>query len=185
MQPRADTPISRTSPPRRRSGFPGCARATIVLVLAASFIQHSCVTSYLVSGNSMLPSYVDGDRVVVARMPAFLTRPDRGDTVIAMVDGEVLIKRVLGLPGETVEIGDGLLLEDGHFLNDPVPLLFRRMQDMEPVQLGDDEYFLMGDHRRVSIDSREFGPISQDQVVGRVLIRISEAGMSTVAALGR
>ena len=92
MRTGSDIDLHRTERARRCSGrILACARLGVLLLFLASFVQHSCVTSYLVSGNSMLPSYVDGDRVVVSRMPYVLGQPERGDTVVVM-DGEILGK---------------------------------------------------------------------------------------------
>ena len=157
-----------------KTGFLSCARSFFALLLCLSFLQHSCVTSYLVSGNSMLPNFVDGDRVVVARMPSFLGDPERGDTVIVEVNGEILIKRVVGLPGEVITIGHGNVLEDGQFIADLTPASFRDDRDMPPVCLASDEYFLLGDHRKVSIDSREFGPVRRRDIIGRVILRLAQ-----------
>jgi signal peptidase I len=155
--------------PRRRRGV----RLALLALLVLSAVQQACVTSYLVAGNSMLPAFHNGDRVVVARMPAGLGDPGRGDTVIAEVNGEIVIKRVMGLPGETVQIGHGQVLCGGQAVEDPVPSVFRDGQDMSPIRLGPDEYFLMGDHRRVSIDSREFGPVRRSRILGTVILRVA------------
>ncbi len=133
----------------------------------------------------MLPNYADGDRVVVARMPAMLDDPSHGDTVIARVQGEIVIKRIMGLPGELIEIEDGVLCRGGIPVDDPIPNSFRRMRDMDPIQLGQDEYFLLGDHRRVSIDSREFGPVSRVDILGRVVMRFSGEEEAAAAAVTR
>lgn len=172
----------RTTP---RTWLLGLARTGVLVLCLSSLVQHSCVSSYLVSGNSMQPAFEDGDRVVVARMTPFFTSPHRCDTVIARVDGEILIKRVIGLPGEVVAIGHGHVRLDGEDLDDPVPTNFLDAEDMPPLRLGEDEYFLMGDHRSVSIDSREFGPVSRDDILGRVILRVprdEETGTSAVAA---
>ena len=150
----------------------GMARTGLLLICLSTLIQHSCVSNYLVSGNSMQPAYQDGDRVVVARMMPFLSTPHRGDTVIARVEDEILIKRVIGMPGDTVAMGHGEVILNGSMMEDPVPVSYRGRQDMETVELGEDEYFLLGDHRRVSIDSREFGPVSRRNILGRVILRM-------------
>lgn len=162
--------------PRPRRNFLACARSLLIGLLGLSFLQHSCVTSYVVSGNSMMPAYNDGDRVVVARLPPFLDNPGRGDTVIAKVHGEVLIKRVVGLPGEVIRIGDGCIMENDHLIEDPTPESYRDHVNMSPIALGQNEYFLMGDHRRVSIDSRDFGPVDRDHIIGQVVLHLPRRG---------
>ncbi len=149
-----------------------CARFCLLVLLAVSMLQHSCVTSYRVSGNSMVPSFLDGDRVVVAKMPEFLGDPQRGDTVIVRVRGEILIKRVVAIPGDVIEIGGGRVIDNGEVIEDPVPPAYRACDDMRPLVLDRDEYFLLGDHRRVSIDSRDFGPVHRSDIIGRVILRV-------------
>lgn len=162
---------------RRRDSLRSVANSAIVLLLLLSFTQHSCVTSYLVSGNSMMPTYADGDRVIVARIPTFLGDPERGSTVIAKVQGEILIKRVIGLPGETIDMDHGILIGDGQYLQDPTPPDYRDSHEMATVRLGPDEYFLLGDHRRVSIDSRDFGPIRRNSILGQVVYHFSSSNV--------
>ncbi len=90
---------------------------------------------------------------------------DRGD--------DPLIKRVIGLPGETVEIREGKVLIDGELLDEPY-LHGRRTQCNRyctPLTLDADEYFVMGDNRPQSLDSRTFGPVPAGRIVGRVVLR--------------
>lgn len=80
---------------------------------------------------------------------------------------EDLIKRVVGLPGETVSIQNNQVLINGVPLDEPYLPEGASMQDERPITLGDDEIFMMGDNRRNSYDSRNFGPIQVDSVVGK------------------
>jgi signal peptidase I len=153
-------------------------RVLLAVALLFSLAQHAFLASYRVSGSSMAPSFEDGDRVVVARVPGFFGEPRRGETVIACVRGETVIKRVAGLPGETIELGGGILRCDGRVADDAVPAGWRDGSSLEPRTLGPDEYFLLGDHRRVSVDSREFGPVPRGSIVGRVILRVPHHGAS-------
>lgn len=171
--------------PRTHTVMLTVLRATLVLLVLSLVARATLVTSYRVSGSSMRMALEDGDRILVCEIEKLTHPPQVGETVILDVHDEILVKRVMACPGDTIAMFRGQVILNGHYLREGIPDELNRKDTFPDYTLAPDEYFVMGDHRRVSIDSREFGPISEDQVVGRVLIRISEAGMSTVAALGR
>lgn len=123
-----------------------------------------------VEGSSMYPEYHDGDIVVYLRLT---DSPERNDVVLVkMNDGRILIKRVIGLPGEEVYIDgrtgsvfiDGMELQEDYSATDPGEVL------RYPLTLEEDEYFLLGDNRDNSMDSRSYGPVTADQIRGKVLM---------------
>ena len=122
-----------------------------------------------VAGDSMQPTLMTGDRVLITRLDYIVGVPQRGDVVQLEIpgrDGEYL-KRVVGLPGETVEIVGGVVHINGKALNETYATL---SDDDFRIQLDEDEYFVLGDNRPVSYDSREedFGVISASCFRGRV-----------------
>ena len=159
-------------------------RFLIGLALGLAMAQQAYLSSYRIAGNSMTPAFLDGDRVVVAKSAGILGEPHCGEAIIAEVDGEIVIKRVAGTPGDLVELKNGQLRRNGLRVVDPIPASYRDASDFGPRRLGGDEYFLLGDHRRVSIESREFGPVARDHIVGRVMLRVPArpAGASAGAA---
>jgi signal peptidase I len=161
-------------------------RACFALAFVLSLAQQAFLTSYRVAGSSMTPSFLDGDRVIVSQTPGFFGEPRRGEAIIARVHGEVVIKRIVGVPGDTVALGKGILWCNGGVADDAIPASFHDEAELAPVTLGSDEFFLLGDHRRVSIDSREFGPIRRDAILGRVILRVPQQGpMFMTGALAR
>jgi|SoiMethySBSTD1v2_1073268.scaffolds.fasta_scaffold497472_1 signal peptidase I len=154
----------------------GLRRLAVGVALLLSLVQQAFLVSYRVAGSSMMPAFVDGDRVLVARTPGFFGQPRPGETIIARVHGEVVIKRVAAAPGDTISLTHGVLHRNGALVDDAAPAAFHDACDFEPVKLAADEYFLLGDHRRVSIDSREFGPIRRDAILGRVILRVPQQG---------
>jgi signal peptidase I len=144
---------------------------------------------------SMEPNFHEGQRVVVSQFEgvlspwlartayahdgraAALLGPRRGQVVVFYPDVEhqqdPLIKRVVGLPGETVAIEDGAVFADGLRLDEPY--LHGVTTDCYggcgPIQLGPAEYFMLGDNRPNSRDSRSLGPVSLEHIVGRVVLR--------------
>ena len=160
-------------------------RATPVLLVLFLVARATLVTSYRVSGASMRTALEDGDRILVCEVKRLTHPPEVGETVILDVHDEILVKRVMACPGDTIAMFRGQVIRNGHYLREEIPDALNRQDTFPDYTLARNEYFVLGDNRRVSIDSREFGPISGDQVVGRVLIRISDGGISSVAALGR
>jgi signal peptidase I len=163
-----------------------------ILIAALAFTMLATVrwvlVPYRVEGPSMSPSLEDGDVVLVNRLAYLFERPGRGEVVIRKppessaanggTEGEPkpdAVKRIAGLPGETVEIRDGALCACG------VPAKLRPGLDepevvrkgpfgRSPVALGSDEYFLLGDASRISKDSRRWGPARREEIEGRVVL---------------
>ena len=143
------------------------------------------VTTYVgqrtrVEGHSMEPALSDGDNLIVDKISYRFHDPERFDIIIFPYQWEsntYYIKRIIGLPGETIQIDDeGNIYIDGEVLRENYGL--ERIQNpglaREPVTLGEDEYFVLGDNRNNSTDSRfaEVGVIRRDDIVGRAWVRI-------------
>ena len=124
---------------------------------------------YAIPSGSMSPTITAGDRVCVDTSRR--TPPRRGEVwVVAMPTGSLFIKRVVGLPGETVAVTGGQVVIDGRPLAEPYlagPIGYT----MRAVRIGPDEYFVLGDNRNTSQDSHVFGPVAARQFIGRVLYR--------------
>ena len=132
---------------------------------------------YSVRGDSMAPSLQMSDKLLAGRRPFATYHPRRGDLVVVRdprTDARRYVKRVVGLPGEQVRLSQGLLLVDDEPLHEPY-------LGGLPASLGLDElvwglqhaqYFVMGDNRAHSTDSREFGPVGRDHIESRVWFRI-------------
>lgn len=160
----------------RRARFPiiRIVLALAVVTAMAGIIQDPLVSVYRIAGNSMRPSFQDGDRVLVTGYTALTGGIESGDAVIAELGDETLIKRVIGCPGDTLEFSHGQVLRNGESEDFDLPREFFDDYSHGKLVLGDDEYFLAGDNRRVSIDSRSFGPLHRAAIVGEVVFRISQ-----------
>lgn len=126
----------------------------------------------VVEGSSMNPNYMDSDLVLFTRVHGTL---DRGGVVLVRPDDDrVLIKRVVGLPGEEVYIDQrtGAVMIDGEELEEAYIQGSTRRSSIEeyPITLGEDEYFVLGDNRENSMDSRDYGPVSSGQIKGEILV---------------
>lgn len=169
--------------PRPKLQIPGILWeivTTLVFIVAVTVLFDLAIPRSLVEGHSMEPTFYGDDRLVVSRINYLLGSPQRGDILVfnSMVPSEaeqgiMLIKRVIGLPGETVEIRNQHLYINGVELQEPYikeECQASRCNDAS-WQLGDDEYFMMGDNRNNSRDSRRFGPVPLTHIVGQVIFR--------------
>ncbi len=139
-------------------------------------------TPFIVSGSSMEDTFQNFDYLVIDRVSYRLSDPQRGDVVVFGLPQETsrdLIKRVIGLPGETVKLEGGAVIivnaahPEGFTLSEPYLSPENRggAGDMS-VTMGPDQYFVLGDNRRVSADSRLWGTLPREDIVGRVLVRL-------------
>lgn len=141
----------------------------LILTVAALFINTFVIGFVRTSGKSMIPTVPQGSFVLAKKL---IFSIDRDDIVIAHADGITVIKRAIGLPGETVHIcEDGSILINGKKIADEFPSAWEESAPFvgKDVVLADDEYFLIGDNRPNSRDSRYFGPIHRNRIFGKVV----------------
>jgi signal peptidase I len=126
-----------------------------------------------VEGTSMAPLLSDQERIFINKFVYRFEDIHRGDVVVfwyPLDRSKSFIKRVIGLPGETVDIRHGLLYVNGELIPEPyVPPQYTDVTDFGPVKVPKDSYFVMGDHRISSNDSRVFGPVSSQFIYGRAV----------------
>lgn len=141
----------------------------LLAVFAVVLVFRSCIMErVIISGNSMFPTLCNADVCMAWKLDR---EPKRNEIVIAKVNGATVIKRVVGLPGDTLSVSDGRLLVNGDFVTD---------YDFEITEAGllEDEYvmppdcyFLLGDNREESCDSREYGAVEKNRIKGIVVLR--------------
>ncbi len=150
-----------------------------VLLLVTSFLFRLSV----VSGGSMSHTLEGGDRLLISDL---LYTPKNGDIVVLQMPdeiterysqlekGEAIIKRVIAVGGQTVEIKNSVVYVDGQALNEPYVLLddVDSRANMKPITVSDGCVFVLGDHRNNSLDSRYFGQVDADVIIGKVLLRL-------------
>ncbi len=166
--------------------------------MIAVVIKTFLIQPFWIPSESMLPTIEVNDRVMVNKLAFTWGEPHRGEIVVFRDPREVeqqisfpeavirsvleavgirtrgrddLIKRVIGLPGDMVEVKDNSVFINGERLDEPyLPEVF--MDDEPPIKVADDEVFVMGDNRSASFDSRRFGPVPLDDLVGRAFVTI-------------
>jgi signal peptidase I len=184
--------------PRRRSFLAELPGLLITALIIAVVIKTFLVQPFWIPSESMLPTIQVNDRVMVNKLAYKWGEPQRGDVVVfrdpreeeieetipeAVIRSvleavgirtrghEDLIKRVIGLPGETVEVKDNRVVINGTPLDEPY-LVDVFMPDEPAITISADQVFVMGDNRNASFDSRRFGPIPLDDLVGEAFVTI-------------
>ncbi|MCB9897277.1 MAG: signal peptidase I [Planctomycetes bacterium] len=162
------------------------ARVALAIVVLAGVVRMTLFTVYRVSGTSMQEALQDGDRIFVFDPSWVREMVGVGDTVVLEVDGEVLVKRIVAGPGDHIAMQRGLVLRNGRVVHEEIPAGMNASDSFPDTPLADDEFFVLGDHRRVSVDSRDFGPVPREHLRGMVLMRMPPSGgLAPVAALER
>jgi signal peptidase I len=155
-------------------------------LVVALIIRTFLIGAFFIPSGSMLPTLEIDDRVLVNKLSYRFGEPERGDIIVfdrptAESNPEIkeLIKRVIGLPGETIETIDGRVVVDGTPIEEPWLRLDEVNCPNSETPTGitrqvvpEDTVFVMGDNRCDSTDSRYFGPVDQDTIVGRAFVRI-------------
>lgn len=193
------SPLQPPTPKPKREGWKSIASTVAILLAApliALFLTNFVFQSYEVDGPSMLPTLNDNDRLIVTKTGktwANITGKDyipaRGDIVVFHKQGlysydseldKQLIKRVIALPGERVVVNNGILL----VFNDEHPDGYQPDKEADygdsitttpgtaEFTVGEGQVFVSGDNRTNSLDSRDFGPINSDEIVGVLAVRI-------------
>ena len=152
------------------------AVAVIAVLLVRTFIAQP----FLVSGSSMEPNFKDGDYLLVDELSYRFSFPERGDVIIFRYPNDpsqFFIKRIIGLPSETIEIKDNTVkiynkdIPEGFVLDEKYLAPDQKTLGNAVVRIDDNEYFVLGDNRPLSSDSRRWGNLPEDDIIGRVLLR--------------
>lgn len=156
----------------------------IALALGAALLLRAFVfTLIVVKGSSMRDTLSNGDRLLATKLELLLRPPKRGSVIICRYPGSgrrCYIKRLIGLPGDEIELVNGALLINGVPQREDYVVHASR-RSMPPVRLDAGEYFVMGDNRANSRDSRAIGPISRRQIVAVARIRLWPRGKRIIS----
>ena len=141
-----------------------------IIILVVIFIKVFIVSPIRVNGESMNPTLNDKDIMLLDEVSYRFSNINRFDIVVIRRGKEFLIKRIIGLPGEKVKYSDGKLYINGKYVKENFK--HNETGDFSTVTLGKNEYFVMGDNRVNSTDSRIFGAVSRDEIEGKTSLTI-------------
>lgn len=155
-------------------------KVALIAALIVLPIRYFLFQPFIVKGESMVPNFHQGDYLIVDEVSYRVTNPSRGDVVVLkfpLDTSQRFIKRIVGLPGETVEIGSGMVTitqPDGHtFILNERYLPNQNITDGSlRLTLGNNEYFVLGDNRPFSFDSRRWGVLPRGYIIGKAVLRV-------------
>lgn len=157
-------------------------KAIIIAIIIALFIRSFIFATSIVEGESMDPTLEDGERVIFNKIIYLIDEPERGDIVIIQRPNKNYVKRIIGLPGETIEVNSGELFINNDkyaqtFLSEEAQ---RQTGTFGPITVPENSYFVMGDNRAISKDSRNgLGFILKGEIIGKsevIIYPFSELG---------
>ncbi len=156
----------------------------VLSILAGYLVTKYAIEKTSIVGDSMNETLMDGEEIIINKLAYKFSSPDRFDVIVFMQEGKehsyYNVKRVVGLPGEKINIKDGYVYVDGTKINEKVSVDTINNPGLagEPIVLGDDEYFVLGDNRNQSEDSRfaNISMIKEEEIIGEAWLRLSPFG---------
>lgn len=167
--------------PKQQSSFFGeVVRFAILAFIIVVPFRIYIAQPFIVSGASMYPTFETGEYLIVDQISYRFEEPQRGDIIIFRFPNDpskFFIKRVIGLPGEVVQLANGVTTiihpeTNEEIVLDEEYLITDKTDDHLSITLSSDEYFVMGDNRSKSSDSRVWGPVPRDKIVGKAFVRL-------------
>lgn len=167
--------------PRQENFIKEIVKFTIIALLIVIPIRAYVAQPFIVSGASMDPTFATGQYLIVDQISYDIHEPARGDVIIFRYPRDpktFFIKRIIGLPGETVHSDEGIITifneehPDGLHLDESYISTEHRTEDSFETRLGPTEYFVMGDNRAQSSDSRAWGPLEAKYIIGTPFVRV-------------
>lgn len=164
------------------------AKVFIIALVIVLPIRYFLFQPFIVKGDSMVPNFHSGDYLIIDEISYRFNAPKRGEVIVFKYPenpSQKFIKRIVGLPGDTVEIRDGQVIlydkdNNQQVLEESYLPSSKETYGNIKVSLGSDQYFVLGDNRPYSSDSRTWGPLPKSNIIGKVFMRVFP-----LAALGK
>ncbi len=178
MDERSIDNVSQENPKNRRksSFWSEIIKFTLITLLIVVPFRLYVAQPFIVSGASMDPTFADGDYLIVDQISKDFTGPSRDSVIIFKYpkdETKYFIKRVIGIPGDVIEIKDGAVIVNGKTIEEPfIDDINRKSDNMDEITLSPGEYFVLGDNRKGSLDSRSWGTVKEDLIIGRPIVRL-------------
>ncbi|MGB2762639.1 MAG: signal peptidase I [Minisyncoccales bacterium] len=155
------------------------SKIVIIALLIVIPIRYFIFQPFFVKGQSMEPNFQNSDYLIIDEISYRFLEPKRGEVVVFKYPNNLsqrYIKRIIGLPGETVEIKGGtviILTDNQEWILDESAYLSQPIQTPGDIRISlvENEYFVLGDNRTASFDSRKWGALSKEDIIGRVIFR--------------
>ena len=140
----------------------------LIIIVVVILIRTFIITPVRVDGASMNKTLENGQILLLYK----LGNVKRYDIVVLdeEIEDEIIIKRIIGMPNDTVEIKNGKIYVNDEEIEEEYA--YGQTSDYDKITLGDDEYFILGDNRPISKDSRYFGPVKEDEIIGKIIFRL-------------
>ncbi len=171
MQKMDEQSSHETKAPKRGANLRAWIRDLLISIIASAIIITYFYQPVRVEGTSMLPNLEDQDRLFINKMAFRVGEIQRGDVIVFRYPKDQTksyIKRVIALPGDSVQIEHGRVYVNDRYLAEPyVPARFEDDRSTPEMRIPAHEYFVLGDHRNISSDSREFGPVTRNLIYGK------------------
>ncbi len=174
IEPREESnPVVASQATQPRSTIASWVRDLMIALAIAAFIIVFLYQPVKVEGTSMMPGLSDQERIFINKFVYRFESIGRGDIVVfhpPLDPSTSYIKRVIGIPGDRIQIDDGRVYVNGHLLSEPyIPEQFRDYVSCPELIVPSGTFFVLGDHRNMSWDSRKFGPVKEKYIYGKAV----------------
>jgi len=158
---------------KKKSGFVEILESIVIAVVLAALIRIFIFSPFYIPSGSMEPTLQIGDRIIVSKLNYHFTKPARGDIIVfrfPLDPDRDFVKRVIALGGETIAFRDSQLYINGKPVDEDYLPEDLQFPDFGPVKVPEGSYFMMGDNRNNSDDSRRWGPLPEEYIIGKSIL---------------